>query len=72
MLRYRKYIDKDQGNYYSIIVKNYNDVIKIISSCDRGIISIWNFHTGNLIQKNKIGYLVFVYGIINIYFRIYK
>ena len=51
---YRKYYDNDNGDHNSLIIKNDDDIIKIIESCYDGNIRIWNFHTGLLLNKIKI------------------
>ena len=55
---YHKYYDKnkDQGICFSIIIKNENNTTKIICSCNKGFIRIWNFHKKNLLNKIKICY----------------
>ena len=58
---YHKYSDKDkdQGRCFSIIIKEEKNLIKIISSCEKGNIRIWNFNTGNLISKIKISGMLY-------------
>jgi WD40 repeat protein len=51
---YRKYYDNDNGDHNSLIIKNDDDIIKIIESCFDGNIRIWNFHSGLLLNKIKI------------------
>ena len=56
--------------HYNIIININKNVIKLIDSNSDESIKIWNFHTGELINRiriNKIGYMAFAYGIMNIY-----
>ena len=49
---YKKYCDKDNdSNHFSIIINNHKEIIKLIESCNDGIIRIWNFHSADLIYK---------------------
>ena len=48
---YHIYNDYDGGNHYSIRIKNENNLIKLIESSGDGNIRIWNFHTGELLNK---------------------
>ena len=58
---YKKYIDincnetsKNRGDDIScesLIISNEEDLIKLISSCIDGYIRIWNFHSGELLNK---------------------
>ena len=53
---YHKYSDNDNKSHYSIIINNKNGKnIKLIESSIDAIIRIWNFHSGELIDKIKIG-----------------
>ena len=52
---YYKYSDKNNNdNHLSIITKENEGIIKLIESCNDGIIRIWNFHSGVLLNKFKI------------------
>ena len=51
---YRKYYDNENGDHNSLIIKNDDDIIKIIESCCDGNIRIWNFHSGLLLNKIKV------------------
>ena len=56
---YHKYIDNDNDNdkryiILSIIIKNNNGIIKLIESSTDGILRIFNFHSGLLLNKLKI------------------
>ena len=59
---YNIYSENNNYGHISVIVYNYNKVIKLIESCDDGNIRIWNFHSGNLLKKIKVS-LNFLYGI---------
>ena len=48
---YHEYNDNDNRGHYSIIIKNIDNIIKLIESCTDGNIRIWNFHSGMLIIK---------------------
>ena len=59
---YQKYNDNDYKYHDSIIIKDNEEIIKMIESSGDGNIRIWNFHTTQMIQKirvNKTG----IYGI---------
>lgn len=51
---YHKYFDIDTGCHISILVYNYEDIIKLIESCSDGKIRIWNFHSAELLNKIKV------------------
>ena len=51
---YKKYDDNDNKGHYSIVIYNKDDIIKLIESSDDKNIRIWNFHSGELINKIKI------------------
>ena len=62
--KYHEYNDNninDDYGIFSIIIKNNKNIIKIIESCSDGIIRIFNFHSGLLLNKIKIGDY-FLYG----------
>ena len=49
---YYKYFDNCEDKYHSdIIIKNEDNIIKLIASCKDGNIRIWNFHSGLLLMK---------------------
>ena len=50
---YHTYKDNDNAfqNHYSLRIKNENNLIKLIESSEDGNIRIWNFHTGELLNK---------------------
>ena len=43
-------------NHYSVKIKKKGQIIKLIESCEDGNIRIWNFHTGELMQKFKVSF----------------
>ena len=51
---YHKYYDCENGTHNSFIIKDKEDIIKLIESCNDGNIRIWNFHSGLLINRYKI------------------
>ena len=51
---YHIYNDKSKSFHRSIVVNNKEQVVKLIESSDNGIIRIWNFHTGLLLNKIKV------------------
>ena len=55
-------IDNDTKIHYSLIINNKNDEINIIESSKDENIRIWNFHSGQLLNKIKINNIN-IYGI---------
>jgi WD40 repeat protein len=51
---YHKYCDNDNKHHDSVVINNKEDIIKLIDSCKDGVIRIWNFHSGLLINKIKV------------------
>ena len=51
---YNKYDDNDNKNHRNIIIKEYQNTVKLIESCDDGNIRIWNFHNAILLNKIKV------------------
>ena len=51
---YNKYYDNNNSYHVSVIIKKNEEKIKLIESCNDGNIRIWNFHTGDLLNKIKI------------------
>lgn len=51
---YHIYNDNANFNHYSIIFNNSEQVIKMIESSDDDIIRIWNFHSGELLNRIKL------------------
>ena len=53
---YHKYNDNNDNkeDHDSIIINDKEKIIKIIESCEDGNIRIWNFHSGDLLNKIKI------------------
>lgn len=48
---YHKYFDNNNGIHPSVIINTIGGKIKLIESCEDGIIRIWGFHSGELIRK---------------------
>jgi len=53
---YFKYEDGGVSHFCSEIYEYDEDIVKIIDSCWTGDIKIWNFHTGELLNKIEIKY----------------
>ena len=51
---YHKYCDKDNGTHLSALINKRNNIVELIESCFDGNIRIWNFHSGQLLNKIKI------------------
>lgn len=51
---YNQYIDKENRTHLSILVYKTQKNTNLIESCFDGNISIWNFHSGVLLNKIKI------------------
>ena len=51
---YKKYYDKDDGEHYTFIFYNNDKDVNLIESSISGIVSIWNFHSGQLTNKIKL------------------
>ena len=52
---YHKYSDNDnERGHYSVIIKNYENIVKLYESCTDGHLRIWNFHAGLLLKKIKV------------------
>ena len=51
---YRKFYDNDNKCHKSIIIKNINKITKIIETSYDGNIRMWNFHSGELLNKIKV------------------
>ena len=52
--KYKKYYDSDNKSHKSIIIYNSNDIVKMVESSYDGNIRLWNFHTGELLNKINI------------------
>jgi len=52
---YHMYNDNDQQNHYSIVISTNKGITQMIESSEDGNIRIWNFHSGILLKKIKIG-----------------
>ena len=54
-IKYKKYFDKNYDEFknahISLIINDLEEKIKLIDSCFDGNIRIWNFHTGDLLDK---------------------
>ena len=48
---YHIYNDNDKSFHFSLRIKIENNLIKLIESSQDGNIRIWNFHTGDLLNK---------------------
>ena len=51
---YHKYYDNSEKIHFNAIIKEDLEKVKLIESCYDGIIRIWNFHTGLLLNKYKL------------------
>jgi len=51
---YHKYYDNSEKIHFNAIIKEDLDKVKLIESCYDGIVRIWNFHTGLLLNKYKL------------------
>jgi WD40 repeat protein len=52
---YHKYNNNIKRLHFSLIIKKHEEVIKLIESCYDDNLRIWNFHSGELLQKIKVG-----------------
>mgnify|MGYP002624997218 CR=1 FL=1 len=52
---FQKYSDNYNNNHLSIIISEFENEKRLIESCYDGIIRIWNFYSGLLLSKIKIG-----------------
>lgn len=57
---YKKYFDGLSTHHRSIIIYNDNKIIKIIFPCEEGFIRIFNFHTGNLLNKINLNNIALI------------
>jgi hypothetical protein len=48
---YHKYFDEKYYDHTCIIINNFEGIIKLIESSGNGYIRIWNFHSGELLNK---------------------
>ena len=60
---YHKYNDNDNKDHHSIVINNNEIIIKLIESSVDGHIRIWNFHSGELLNKIKVGNYNYLNGI---------
>ena len=52
---YHKYYDNSNKSHPSIVINDNDIIIKLIESSNDGNIRIWNFHTGQLLDKINTG-----------------
>ena len=50
---YKKYFEINNGIHPSVIINKSEEKIKLVESCEDGIIRIWGFHSGKLLRKIK-------------------
>ena len=48
---YFEYYDKDDGAHYTFEIYNINNKINLMESSNSGIIRIWDFHSGKILDK---------------------
>ena len=61
---YHKYYEKNNNKYhFSAVVFSKEIITKLIASCADGIIRIWNFHSGEILNKMKVVDRKVIYGI---------
>ena len=51
---YHKYYDNSNKAHISLIIKDNDEIVKLIESCNDGNIRIWDFHNCLLLSKIKI------------------
>lgn len=51
---YHKYHDNDNGGHFHVVINNYDDILKLIDSCEDGNIRVWDFDNGTLLNKIKV------------------
>ena len=52
---YRKYSEEnDKMSHLCVIVKDNEEITKLLDSCSDGNVKIWHFHTGELLQKINV------------------
>ena len=52
---YYKYYDNESSEHISIIINNKEEIVKLIESSQEGSVRIWNFHSGELLNKISLG-----------------
>lgn len=52
---FQKYSDNYNNNHISIIISEFENITRLIESCYDGIIRVWNFYSGLLLNRIKIG-----------------
>jgi len=53
-IEYKEYKDNYNNNHLSIIILKSENILKLIESCYDGKLRIWNFYSGELINKIQI------------------
>ena len=58
---YHEYIDGNNRDEYhtNLIIDFKEDITELMESCDDGIVRIWNFHSGELINKINLFFKIF-------------
>ena len=51
---FKKYFDIESGIHISIKILEVDNIVSLIESCSFGFIRIWNFHSGELLNKIKV------------------
>ena len=51
---YHQYNDNDKNRHCSIIINDKEEIVKLIDSSYDGNIRIWDFHSGQLLNKIKL------------------
>ena len=53
-ISYHKYYDDKNGAHFKYLIDDRKDIVKLFDSCEDGKVRIWNFHTGDLLNKINI------------------
>jgi len=53
---YQKYTDNNNFSYTGLVINKKEEILILIGSCSDGNLLIWNFHSGELLNKIKIHY----------------
>ena len=48
---FHKYYENNNGIHPSVIINTFEEIIKLIESCEDGVIRIWEFYSCNLVRK---------------------
>ena len=51
---YHKYYDNDSKSHSCFVINNKDEIIELIESCIDGNIRIWDFHSGELLNKINV------------------